>query len=84
MGFKKMLSGFGVVVFALTLSTTVFAGSHDHSTTKVTRVSYSECTVEDCSLAYNHTHSGQYYYGHSLNDGHDSHVTTNHTQSGHH
>ncbi len=62
-----------LVVLALTtvmLESTAFAGGHCGGSN---RVSYSSCSVTDCNLTNNHTHSGKNYYGHYLNDGHSYH-----------
>ncbi len=31
---------------------------------------YGHCSYANCRLSYTHMHNGQYYYGHTMNDGH--------------
>ena len=44
---------------------------HGHSGTNAVQ---SLCNVAGCNNTEVHRHSGKYYYGHSMGDGHDYHV----------
>ena len=69
---KRIAAILAVAMLALVaLPTTVFA--HGHKRTSAQNVIHSVCTVEGCSSTGVHKHSGTYYAGHALSDGHTHH-----------
>lgn len=75
---KKLVPALALVVLAVMLfPTQVFAHGHGHGGggggRNGTASERTLCSVEDCHISYTHLHGDTYYWGHSLNDGHDYH-----------
>ena len=73
-----MIKKFTAVALAVTIlasmSITAFAhcgnGRGHHGGGRNRQAHYAFCTVDDCGLAYNHTHGEGNYYAHYDGDGH--------------
>lgn len=78
---KKMVSVLIVcMLLATVFSTTVSAGRYNGGggcRGTAAKTTYYDCNFDECNQNYNHKHDGQYYYGHSLTDGHDYHKLCN-------
>jgi uncharacterized protein YpuA (DUF1002 family) len=70
---KSMLVLMAVLVMG-TSATPVMAHGSKHKVKEV-EVTYSQCTVEDCTETGVHTHDGTTYCGHTATETTDSHET---------
>lgn len=87
---KKLVS----LLAAVLLVTTIFpvsAFAHGHCGSGNTGAGYPLCSVKDCDKTDSHRHSGTWYSGHSISDGHTYHevcsvsgctLTTSHEHDG--
>lgn len=73
---KKIVSLIVVVLLIGQMSSIVFAHGERHGQHGTDAV-HGLCSVMECSKTEVHRHSGTYYYGHSMSDGHDYHSYCN-------